>query len=113
MILESHEGIFIKDAKRHYRHDILYKKGKAPKGFPNKNTNRVFTEAQMREAESIPDTVDLTDGKGNRFEWLKLPADSRFVTHQGRHGFQFTILYEASEKWDRTKYREVELYGMG
>lgn len=66
----------------------------------NSNVLRIFTTAQMANAESIPANFGLPDG-----EWLKLPPEK--ITHVGNRA-ELKYEYWWAKTWSRWLYEEME-----
>jgi len=89
-----------------YCHTIILAKGESEEN-PFSNTSRIFTEEQLRAAESIPADIDLSAGTGKRFEWLKAPGSSRLSSTDGC-GLEIKRFYLRAPSWSRLLYKTAE-----
>lgn len=69
------------------------------------NTHRIFTEPQMRDAESVPELFaipkSILDNEVSA-EWLKQPSHSSMTLFQKRH---IVTEYLGADSWDRLTYK--------
>lgn len=72
------------------------------------STNRIFTEAQLRDEENIPDDFRLPQSiidNNVSAEWLKMPSRTRYGLGHAR---TITLEYLFADSWSRLKYATVE-----
>jgi hypothetical protein len=108
ILLEEHIPNFIKNGTRYYcRHIIVESDSRTADSLRlYENTDCVFTEEQMRAAESIPSDVELSDGTGKQFEWRKVGPDQRL--NRGED-LEVWIMYHPAKEWSDLYYERAKL----
>jgi hypothetical protein len=105
ILKEEHIPNRIKDGHRYYCRYLVVDKSttdvSALKLYDHAGC--IYTEAQMRAAESIPAGMDLSDGTDREFEWMKVGAEQKLVVGQD---LEVWILYRP-DVYDSLLYKRV------